>query len=343
MGWTPSTRPRGSFARISAFARPRIEPALPSSRLAAAALIQSVLLVALAITFIAGNQLTGGQVADALALVALLAAGLGAYQVVRGNNDAGRAAPLAEKSAAAPVRAPHSVSRDQLIGDAEQLAQLKARVSHELRTPLNAVIGFSELMHREALGPVGNDRYREYAGHIRRSAEHFQWATERTLAVTEILASPRRRSRAQVHLSALANGAFERADGAWSEAAGSQRTVMIDDQIEVEGCPEALDHSLQYLMSAAQAVASSKLGLGRIEITADCHDSGQVALRFLVPLAAEGGVDGEQAPGAELSLLLARLGLELVGGCLDVGSPSRQHWQATAWLIQARQREFSLG
>lgn len=342
MGWTPSTRPQGSFARISAFARPRIEPALPSSRLAAAALIQSVLLVALAITFIAGNQLTGGQVADALALVALLAAGLGAYQVVRGNRDDRHMAALADEPDAAPSRMSPTLSREQLIGDAEQLAQLKARVSHELRTPLNAVIGFSEMMQCEALGPVGNDRYREYAGHIRRSAEHFQWATERTLAVTEILASPRRHSRAQVRLSGLANGAFERADGAWSEGSSSNRSVMIDDQIEVEGCPEALDHSLQYLMSAAEAVARSKLGLGQIKIEAECHDSGQVALRLSVPLVAEGDVDGEQAPGAELSLLLARLGLELVGGCLDVGYANHRQWQATAWLIQARQREFSL-
>lgn len=343
MGWTPSTRPRGSFARISDFARPRIAPALPSSRLAAAALVQSVLLVALAFIFIAGNQLTNGQVADALALIALIGAGVGAYLVVRRDQDAGHAAALRDDRASAPRRTSPPLSREQLITDAEQLAQLKARVSHELRTPLNAVIGFSELMHREALGPVGNDRYREYAGHIRRSAEHFQWATERTLAVTEILASPRRRSRAQVRLSDIALGAFERADGAWSQDGTSLRSVSIDDQIEVEGCPEALDHSLQYLMSAAQAIASSKTGLGRIEIEADCPDCGQVALRFCVALACDGGVDGEQAPGAELSLLLARLGLELVGGRIEIGAGRAGQWQATVWLMQARQRELLLG
>jgi two-component system cell cycle sensor histidine kinase PleC len=42
-------------------------------------------------------------------------------------------------------------------------------MSHELRTPLNAVIGFAELLHQEALGPLGAPDYREYAGLILRS------------------------------------------------------------------------------------------------------------------------------------------------------------------------------
>ncbi len=41
-----------------------------------------------------------------------------------------------------------------------------AAMSHELRTPLNAVIGFSEIMHSQALGPLGSKEYIDYAGHI---------------------------------------------------------------------------------------------------------------------------------------------------------------------------------
>jgi signal transduction histidine kinase len=340
MGWTPSTRLRGSFARISDFARPRIEPALPSSRLAAAALIQSILLVALAAPLITGNQLTGGQVADTLALVALVTAGIGAYLVVRSDHNAAHKSSLTEEPVPAPLRTGPLLSRDRLISDAEQLTQLKARVSHELRTPLNAVIGFSELMQHEALGPVGNDRYREYAGHIRRSAEHFQWATERTLAVTEILASPRRPTRAQIPLAGVATEAFARASVGLTGTGSTEYSIEIGDHIEVEGCPDTLDHALEYLMSAAMAVAESQPGLGQIDIAAECHDCGQVAVHVQVPLTSR--VGEEQAPGAELSLLLARLGLELMGGRLDVSADRNPGWQATARLMQARQRELSL-
>ncbi|GAB4194957.1 MAG: hypothetical protein OHK0024_34960 [Thalassobaculales bacterium] len=48
-----------------------------------------------------------------------------------------------------------------------------ASMSHELRTPLNAVIGFAQMIEMAALGPLGNDRYVEYAANIRRSGEHL--------------------------------------------------------------------------------------------------------------------------------------------------------------------------
>ncbi|NQX80028.1 MAG: HAMP domain-containing histidine kinase [Hyphomicrobiaceae bacterium] len=48
-----------------------------------------------------------------------------------------------------------------------------AAMSHELRTPLNAVLGFSEVMKNETLGPFGNERYREYADHIHVSGSHL--------------------------------------------------------------------------------------------------------------------------------------------------------------------------
>jgi signal transduction histidine kinase len=46
-------------------------------------------------------------------------------------------------------------------------------MSHELRTPLNAIIGFSDMMKGEVFGPLGNDRYREYAADINTSGLHL--------------------------------------------------------------------------------------------------------------------------------------------------------------------------
>ncbi len=48
-----------------------------------------------------------------------------------------------------------------------------ANMSHELRTPLNAVIGFSEVMATELLGPLRNKKYLEYAHDISHSARHL--------------------------------------------------------------------------------------------------------------------------------------------------------------------------
>jgi signal transduction histidine kinase len=46
-------------------------------------------------------------------------------------------------------------------------------MSHELRTPLNAVIGFSEVMKTEMMGPLGSDTYRHYLHDIHDSASHL--------------------------------------------------------------------------------------------------------------------------------------------------------------------------
>ena len=41
-------------------------------------------------------------------------------------------------------------------------AEFVAKISHEIRTPLNAITGFAEVIMGERLGPIGNERYREY-------------------------------------------------------------------------------------------------------------------------------------------------------------------------------------
>ncbi len=48
-----------------------------------------------------------------------------------------------------------------------------ANMSHELRTPLNAILGFSDLIKGQIFGPLGSDKYVEYAGDISSSSEHL--------------------------------------------------------------------------------------------------------------------------------------------------------------------------
>jgi PAS domain S-box-containing protein len=48
-----------------------------------------------------------------------------------------------------------------------------ANMSHELKTPLNAIIGFSEIMEQQMLGPLGSDSYIAYARDIRKSGQRL--------------------------------------------------------------------------------------------------------------------------------------------------------------------------
>ncbi len=52
-------------------------------------------------------------------------------------------------------------------------SEFLANMSHELRTPLNAIICFSEVMEQQFFGPIGNDKYIDYARDIHRSGQYL--------------------------------------------------------------------------------------------------------------------------------------------------------------------------
>jgi PAS domain S-box-containing protein len=52
-------------------------------------------------------------------------------------------------------------------------SEFLANMSHELRTPLNAILGFAEIIKDEILGPVGTEKYKEYAADVYSSGSHL--------------------------------------------------------------------------------------------------------------------------------------------------------------------------
>ena len=65
-------------------------------------------------------------------------------------------------------------------------SEFLANMSHELRTPLNAVIGFSQMIGDEYLGPVGVAAYKEYAKDIHTSSTHLLQIINDILDVSKI-------------------------------------------------------------------------------------------------------------------------------------------------------------
>jgi signal transduction histidine kinase len=71
---------------------------------------------------------------------------------------------------AAPATAARADSRPSDTLEDQKRAFLRL-ISHELRTPLNSILGFSEILSAELLGPLGHPQYREYASIIRGSGK----------------------------------------------------------------------------------------------------------------------------------------------------------------------------
>ncbi len=66
-----------------------------------------------------------------------------------------------------PIETKTVVSWDPAL--ATRRLDFLAKVSHEVRTPLNSILGFTELMLEERLGPISNPRYKGYIEDIHQS------------------------------------------------------------------------------------------------------------------------------------------------------------------------------
>lgn len=64
-------------------------------------------------------------------------------------------------------------AKERLEAETDLRTGFVRRLSHEFRTPLSAVLGYSEMIEAEVLGPLETAKYREYAALIHHSGQHL--------------------------------------------------------------------------------------------------------------------------------------------------------------------------
>ncbi|WP_210261080.1 PAS domain-containing sensor histidine kinase [Enterovirga aerilata] len=138
-----------------------------------------------------------------------------------------------------------------------------AKVSHELRTPLNAVIGFAEVMQREMFGPLGDERYRDYAGHIRGSGLDLLAVINDILHISRIEAG---------HVT-LATGPLDVGEAvrdaiAAVEEPARQKGVTIDCAVRGQGFVQADERALHDVLTQIlqNSVKFAPEGAGTIRV-----------------------------------------------------------------------------
>jgi signal transduction histidine kinase len=214
----------------------------------------------------------------------------------------------------------------------EAWIELMARVSHELRTPLNAVIGFSDVMDSELLGPVGHPRYREYARHIRDSGRELLKSAEDTLAITALLANPGSLDRT----TALDFASL--AEEAWTglSAVAQSRAVTFDllapEGLAILGERRPLRQILTNLLTEAIDRAAD----GAAVLLKATSDGDVVQLEFV----ASGPAPGPRPAEASLAVCLARALLDLHGATLIELKDKSCAWRAVTVLGCAAQQDF---
>jgi two-component system cell cycle sensor histidine kinase PleC len=82
-------------------------------------------------------------------------------------------------------------------------SQFLTNMSHELRTPLNAVIGFSEIIRDQSLGPAATDNYRDYANDIHLAGEQLLRIVNDVLDISKLEAGKLELHESEVDLRAI--------------------------------------------------------------------------------------------------------------------------------------------
>ncbi len=218
--------------------------------------------------------------------------------------------------------------------DAANLAKstFLANMSHELRTPLSAIIGFSEMMQREALGPVGSTRYRAYADDINRSGMHLLELVNDLLDLSKIEAGKMELNEDQVDLGRLI---VDCAGLLRDSAARAEVELSIGDNA---GLPPVFadERKLKQILInlLGNAIKFTSAG-GNVRIGASVLDSGalQVIVRdtgigirpediatVFEPFGRLRDAIESGQPGTGLGLPLSRKLAELHGGTLEIES-----------------------
>jgi signal transduction histidine kinase len=229
--------------------------------------------------------------------------------------------------------------REALLREAKEQAEAANRaktdfltnMSHELRTPLTAVIGFSEIIADESLGPVGQPKYREFATDILHSGRHLLDLINDILDIAKLQSGTTQLRLSHVRSRRVVDDAV-RIVRKQAEAAGvNLELIMLQEPPLIEADHVRIRQVLLNLLS--NAIKFTPAG-GTVTVTVEpCMDGLSIVVRDTgIGMAAEdipralapfGQVDSSltrQHGGTGLGLPLSKLFIELHGGQFDIRS-----------------------
>ena len=231
-------------------------------------------------------------------------------------------------------------------------SQFLANMSHELRTPLNAILGFSEILSRDSLGPIGAEKIRAYAGDIHESGRLLLNIINDILDLSKIEAGRMVLSEAPCNL-------FEITRHALNLVANAAQTKNLK---LVNAVPEQLPPVLaderaltQILLNLVNNAVKFTLPGGEVKIEGALVNQGDVGEGIVLAVSDTGiGIASEDIPlvfsafgqvqdafvrgheGAGLGLPIARALAEAQGGKLDLHSRIGVGTRVTLWLPKTR-------
>ena len=231
------------------------------------------------------------------------------------------------KEAEAMVRA----AKEEAELASRSKSEFLANMSHELRTPLNAIIGFAQVIEAETFGPVGAQKYLDYARDINASGQHLLDLINGILDLSKIESG-----RIKVHDEDV--DLQETIETCVALMAERARAADIDILTKFPDAPQLglrVDKRMlrQILINLLSNAVKFTLPGGRITVSFASGQMGGLVIRIRdtgIGIAAEdvpaafsrfGQIDSQLArkyEGTGLGLPLSKSFTELLGGSLEL-------------------------
>lgn len=212
---------------------------------------------------------------------------------------------------------------------AEAASQAKseflANMSHELRTPLNAINGFSEIMANELFGPLGDARYKGYAGDILKSGQHLLSLINDILDMAKIEAGKLTLHYEEVSLKEIVDDATRLMRGKIQDAglklvvdAAALPNIDADHRGLKQVVLNLISNAVKFTPEGGDIVVSlSRLDEGRVRVAVSDTGIGIAAddlARLARPFEQVEGQHSKTTQGTGLGLALTKSLIELHGG-----------------------------
>jgi len=210
-------------------------------------------------------------------------------------------------------------------------SEFLANMSHELRPPLNAIIGFSEMIKSEILGPVGNANYLDYVGDIHASGRHLLDVINDILDIARIEAGRMTLYEESVNLVAVASACLKLVHPRADEVGLTLIGLVPDDLPPLWGDARRIKQMLLNLLSNAVKFAphggqvSLSIGVDAEGMVITVSDTGpgmspQEARDALKPFVQVDSGLSRKFEGTGLGLPLVAAMAEMHGGSLILES-----------------------
>ncbi|HMH64276.1 MAG TPA: HAMP domain-containing sensor histidine kinase, partial [Rhizomicrobium sp.] len=202
---------------------------------------------------------------------------------------------------------------------------------HELKTPLNAVLGFSEIIRDEILGPVGHEGYREYAGDIHKSGTRLLSVINDVLDVSRLEGGLLTLEARSENMLDVAQSAIELARGITHDkrrieidVPADLPSLVVDPRRLAQALGNLLANALKFTPPAGQVCLAVQLqpdgGLRLLVKDTGIGMAEETVAAALEPFRQLDGSLARRFEGAGLGLSIAKALAELHGGALSVKS-----------------------